>query len=240
MQWRDQAIILGKKQFGENNFLLEVFSKEHGRYKGIIKGGRARKYNSLLQLGNYIEASYKARLDEHLGVFTLEPLSYFSGHIMMSAFNLHYVQLIAIYLRQLPEREAYPILYSLFLTSLDFLGQKGHLGEFLARFELKLLEDIGFGLSLSKCAVTGTTEELTYVSPKSGNVVCKKVGEPWAKRLFILPPFLVDLHKRPNSYSDIIDALKLTGFFLLQQEWQKAHNIIIELRDKVVKNLLEE
>ncbi|WP_370931617.1 DNA repair protein RecO [Bartonella sp. DGB1] len=237
MIWQDEAIIVGKKLIGENHILLEVLTKNNGFYKGIVFGGTSKKKQPLLQLGNYVSLDYKCRTEEQLGSFTVEPITYFFGQIMSSAINLYYVQLIAIYLRCLPEREAYPVIYSLFLTSFSFFDKKYILGEFLARLELKLLEDLGFGLPFSKCAVTGKKEGLTYVSPKTGNAVCQNIGEPWKDKLFFLPEFLLNINLRPKSNIDILNALKITGYFIDKYEWQRQKKQPPDIREKIVKIL---
>ncbi|WP_332060351.1 DNA repair protein RecO [Bartonella sp. CB74] len=220
MRWKEQAIILGTRQHGETSVILEIMTRQHGRYMGVVKGGRSRRMAALLQPGNFVEAEWWARLDEHLGLFRLEALDLHAARLIILPEALYALQLIACHLRLLPERDPHPILYDilyLFMQNFDELFVNA---ELLVRFEMRLLEELGFGLDLSRCAATGCQEKLYYVSPKSGRAVCEDAGYPWKKKLLILPQFLVQRTVRPTNYSDIINGFILTGFFLMRHVWE--------------------
>ncbi len=239
MRWQDEGIILSKKFLGENYLLLEVFCKEKGRVIAGVKGIRSSKKKSLLQLGNYVYLSYSSRSKDSLGYFSIEPITYFSGEVMQCSVSLYYLQLVVFYLRYLPEYQPYDVLYSIVLSSLSFLRDGLSLGELLVRFEVKLLQELGFGLSLDRCALTGETKNLYYISPKTGAAVTKESGEPWADKLFVLPQFLLDFTLRPKNIQELIQTFDLTGHFL-ERYLQQNHSMLLpDLRNKLICFLLK-
>ncbi|WP_336294101.1 DNA repair protein RecO [Bartonella sp. CB169] len=216
MKWKEQAIILGTRQYGETSVILEIMTRQHGRYMGVVKGGRSRRMAALLQPGNFVEAEWWARLDEHLGLFRLEALDLHAARLILLPEALYALQLIAFYLRLLPERDPHPILYDILHLFMQNFCEPFVNAELLVRFEMRLLEELGLGLDLSHCVVTGRRERLCYVSPKSGRAVCEEAGRPWKEKLLTLPQFLVQRTTRPADFSDIINGLILTGFFLMR------------------------
>ncbi|MBB5073592.1 DNA repair protein RecO (recombination protein O) [Bartonella callosciuri] len=220
MKWKEQAIILGTRQYGETSVILEVMTRQHGRYMGMIKGGRSRRMAALLQLGNFVEAEWWARLDEHLGIFRLEALDLHAARLILLPEALYAVQLMAFHLRLLPERDPHPILYDMLHLFMQNFDEPFVVAELLVRFEMRLLEELGFGLDLSHCAATGNRERLCYVSPKSGRAVCEEAGRPWKEKLLTLPQFLVQKTARPVDFSDIRNGFILTRFFLMRHVWE--------------------
>ncbi len=218
MEWREPAIVLGLRRHGETSVIAELMTRERGRHLGIVRGGRSRRLQPVLQPGNSVEATWRARLDEHMGTFVLEPLALRAAQVMGSAAALHAIQLLAAHLRLLPERDPHPRLFDAFELILADLGDPMRLGELVLRFEVSLLEDLGFGLDLSACAATGRTDDLAYVSPKSGRAVSRDAGEPWRDRMLALPPFLRDLSCRPAA-PEIVDGFRLAGYFLDRHVW---------------------
>ncbi|WP_208435204.1 DNA repair protein RecO [Bartonella phoceensis] len=220
MKWKEQAIILGTRQYGETSIILEIMTRQHGRYMGVVKGGRSRRMAALLQPGNFVEAEWWARLDEHLGLFRLEALDLHAAQLIVLPEALYALQVIAFHLRLLPERDPHPILYDMLYLFMQHFDESFANAELLVRFEMRLLEELGFGLDLSHCAATGSRERLYYVSPKSGRAVCEEAGRPWKEKLLILPQFLVQRTNRPVDFSDIINGFILTGFFLMRHVWE--------------------
>ncbi|WP_208437525.1 DNA repair protein RecO [Bartonella taylorii] len=220
MKWKEQAIILGTRQYGETSVILEIMTRQRGRYMGVVKGGRSRRMAALLQPGNFVEAEWWARLDEHLGIFRLEALNLHAARLILLPEALYALQLIAFHLRLLPERDPHPILYDILHLFMQNFDERSVNAELLVRFEMRLLEELGFGLDLSHCAATGSTERLCYVSPKSGRAVCEEAGRPWKEKLLILPQFLVQRTTRPVDFNDIINGFILTGFFLMRHVWE--------------------
>ncbi|WP_336276289.1 DNA repair protein RecO [Bartonella sp. CB178] len=220
MKWKEQAVVLGARRYGETSAILEVMTRQHGRCMGMVKGGRSRRMTALLQPGNFVEAEWWARLDEHLGVFRIEALDLNAARFISSPEALYALQLMACHLRLLPERDPHPALYDILYFFVQNFCELFVNADLLVRFEMRLLEELGFGLDLSRCAATGRKERLCYVSPKSGRAVCEEAGHIWRKKLLILPQFLVQKTVRPTNFDDIINGFILTGFFLMRHVWE--------------------
>jgi len=214
MEWADEAVVLGVRRHGETSVIAEVMTRDHGRHLGLMRNGRSRAMQPVLQPGNLVAVSWRARLDEHLGTFTMEPVSYRAASLMTSATSLHAVQALAGLLRLLPERDPHPHLFEMMNIVLDHLGEPANAGELYVRFELAVLNDLGFGLDLTRCAATGTDEDLIYVSPKSGRAVCREAGQPYHDRMFELPEFLRAGSRRAADCHGLQAAFRLTQFFL--------------------------
>lgn len=220
MEWRDDAIILGIRQHGETSAIVELMTRAHGRHLGVVKGGRSRRQQPLMQPGNRVEAHWWARLEEHLGTFRLEAVDFAAARMMQMPLALYSLQTVAAHLRLLPERDPHPVLYEALQVLLDHFAIPLLAGEILMRFEMRLLEELGFGLDLTCCAATGTKEDLAYVSPKSARAVSRAAGLPWKEKLLVLPAFLHEPDCHPASSDDIRDGFRLTGFFLARHVWE--------------------
>ena len=214
MQWQDEAIIIGVKRHGETSVIAEVMTRDRGRHLGLVRSGRSRAMQPVLQPGNRVEAVWRARLDEHLGEFKLEPLRLRAARLMETATAVYGVQAMGALLRLLPERDPHPHLYEALDVILETMDDPADAGELFVRFELAVLNDLGYGLDLTECASTGTREDLQYVSPKSGRAVCRQAGTPYADRLLALPPFLNEDARAAADPESMAAAFRLTGFFL--------------------------
>lgn len=192
MEWNDKGVILGVKRHGETSAILEVMTKGHGRCMGLVRGGRSSRLRAVLQIGNSVDLTWRARLEEHLGVFQVEGENLRAATLMEQPLGVHGVQTIAAHLRLLPERDPHVGLYEAAQVILDNLDEPHRAGRLLIKFELALLSELGFGLDLSECAATGAHEELIWVSPKSGRAVSRLAGQPYEKKLLALPNFLMD------------------------------------------------
>jgi DNA repair protein RecO (recombination protein O) len=213
MQWTDEGIVLGVKRHGEANAIAELFTREHGRHLGLVRGGFGSRLKPVLQPGNSVSAVWRARLDEHLGAYTVEPVSIRTATLFTAHHALFAVTHLAALVRLLPERDPHESVYGDLDAILGYLDDANAIAAHVARFELRMLAELGFGLDLSSCAATGVTDELIYVSPKSGRAVSREGGEPWQDRLLRLPVFLNDLDAIPSPH-DLADAFALTGHFL--------------------------
>jgi DNA repair protein RecO (recombination protein O) len=213
MEWRDEGIILGTRRHGETSAILEVMTGAHGRHLGLVRGGRGRRMQPVLQPGNRVELYWRARLDEHLGVFQVEPLELNAARLFDSAVAVFGLQTLAAHLRLLPERDPHRTLYETLGLVIGHLDDPVAAAELLIRFELLVLDELGFGLDLSQCAATGSHEDLAYVSPKTGRAVSRAAGSPWQDRLLALPAFLQRGGGRRGSPAEIDVAFRLTGFF---------------------------
>lgn len=213
MQWIDEAIVLGVKRHGEANAIAELFTREHGRHLGLVRGGFGSRLKPVLQPGNTVSATWRARLDEHLGTYTVEPVRVRTGSMFAAHHALFAVTHLAALVRLLPERDPHESVYVDLDAILEHLDDINVIAAHVARFELQMLSELGFGLDLSSCAVTGVTDDLIYVSPKSGRAVSRAGGEPWQDKLLRLPVFLNDPVATPSAI-DIADGFALTGYFL--------------------------
>lgn len=221
MQWTDEGVILGSRRHGETSVIVELMTPAHGRHLGLVRGGRSRRSQPLLQPGNSVSATWRARLGEHLGNYTLEGTQLRAARLMESAGSLYGIQIVAGLLRLLPERDPHPQLYEGLVTILDWLDGVLIAGMLLVRFEARVLQELGFGLDLERCAATGETGELVYVSPKTGRAVSRAAGEPYNDRLLALPGFMIENGEtRPPAAADILAGFRLTGYFLARHVYE--------------------
>jgi DNA repair protein RecO (recombination protein O) len=213
MQWTDEGIVIGVRRHGEASAILELMTREHGRHLGMVRGGFGTRMKPLLQTGNTLSATWRARLDEHLGNYMVEPLRQRASNYFGASHAIYGVTHLAALMRLLPERDPHAELFGEFERILDRLEDAAWAAPMVARFELQILAELGFGLDLEECAATGETGDLIYVSPKSGRAVSRLAGAPYADRMFRLPAFLRDPDGVPGN-GDLADGFALTGFFL--------------------------
>jgi DNA repair protein RecO (recombination protein O) len=212
MEWTDDGIVLGTRRHGEANAIVEMMTREHGRHLGLVRGGGASRLRPVLQPGNTLRLVWRARLDEHLGNYTVEPMRLHGASQMADAHVVYGVIHLAALCRLLPERDPHPEVHDHLATILDQLDDPATAAVQMVRFELQMLTELGFGLDLASCAATGRIDDLRYVSPKSGRAVSEEAGRPWQDRLLRLPAFLSDQYM--PSPEDLADGFELTGFFL--------------------------
>jgi DNA repair protein RecO (recombination protein O) len=211
MDWRDEGVLLSMRPHGETSAIIEVLTAAHGRHAGVVRGGASRKMAAALQPGTGLALEWRARLDDHIGSFTAEPKRS-RAHLLADRLALAGLMAACALLRvALAEREPHPGLYAVTVALFDKLGTEGWTSAYL-RWELRLLEELGFALDLSACAVTGATEGLAFVSPKSGRAVSRKGAGEWADRLLPLPPGLMGA--APMTPAAVVTGLHLTGYFL--------------------------
>jgi DNA repair protein RecO (recombination protein O) len=214
MEWSEQGIVVGTRRHGETDVILEVMTAGRGRHLGLVKGGRSRRQRPVLQAGNTLALTWRARLDEHLGNFRAEPVVERSVELMSSRVATFGLALAGAHLRLLPERDPHPRLYEALAVMLDCLERPALAGELMVRFELLLLDELGFGLDLESCAASGSREELIYVSPRSGRAVSRAAGAPHAEKLLALPAFLAERAGGTENPVGLEDGFRLTGYFL--------------------------
>lgn len=213
MDWRDEGILLSVRRHGETSAIIDVFTAEHGRHAGVVRGGTSRKIAPVLQAGAQLDLSWRARLEEHLGSYTVEPLRSRAGVALGNRLALAGLNAVTGLLAfALPEREANAALYRQSVQLLDLLGQNDVWPLAYLQFEMALLEASGVGLDLSECAVTGATEGLIYVSPRTGRAVSAEGAGDWADKLLPLPPILRG--QGAGEDAQIVEALRVTGYFL--------------------------
>ena len=213
MEWRDEGVVLGVKKHGETSVIVELLTRGHGRHLGLVRGGRSTRFQSLLQPGNSLLLEWRARLDEHLGAYTVEPLTLRAGRLIGSALALHGLSYLGALVRLLPERDPHEALHGALSVIVDHLDATEVAPALIARFEARILAECGFGLDLDSCAASGSREDLIYVSPKSGRAVSATAGAPWRDKLLPLPAFLRGEEASPPA-ADVADAFRMTGYFL--------------------------
>ncbi|HEY0568301.1 MAG TPA: DNA repair protein RecO [Xanthobacteraceae bacterium] len=214
MEWTDEGIVLGVRRHGEANAILELMTREHGRHLGLVRGAAGTRMRPVLQPGNSISAVWRARLDEHLGHYAVEGLRLRAGGLLTDSHAVYGITHLAALTRLLPERDPHPKVHGALEALLDHLDDAGFAASLVVRFELLLLTELGFGLDLDRCAATGETSELIYVSPKSGRAVSRGAGEAWQHRLLRLPAFLSGDTGQNLSAAEMDNGFALTGFFL--------------------------
>lgn len=214
MEWQDQGIVLSARRHGEGAMILEVLSKTHGRHAGLLRGGAARRHAAMLQSGNVLHLTWRARLEDHLGSFTAELHAPLSVPLLSSRLKLYgFAALASMLLRYLPEREPNGALYDSCIDLLARMGSEQNWQHRYCLMELQILRALGYGLDLERCAVTGQSHDLTHVSPKSGRAVSREIAKGWEDKLLVYPAFL-----RAESLVDISaeafgQSLRLSGYF---------------------------
>ncbi|MCM2562628.1 DNA repair protein RecO [Lutimaribacter sp. EGI FJ00015] len=223
MEWRDQGILLHSRRHGESAAIIEVFTPSRGRHAGVVRGGAGRRMAPVLQPGAQLDVTWRARLEDHIGAFTVEPvrsrIEAMGDRLSLAGLNA----VLALLHFALPEREAHGALYLHSENLLDLLGDADLWPLAYLRWEMTLLEELGYGLDLSTCAVTGARAGLVYISPKSGRAVSAAGAGEWADRLLPLPQCL--LGQGDASDAEIIEGLGVTGHFL-------ANHMAYDMGDK--------
>jgi len=241
MDWTDEGIVLGMRRHGEANAILEVMTREHGRHLGLVRGGAGSRMRPILQPGNDVRLTWRARLDEHLGHFVVEGLKLRAAELMVAAHAAYGVTHLAALCRLLPERDPHEEVHATLAQALDHMQERALCAALVARFELQLLAELGFGLDLDQCAATGATAELVYVSPKSGRAVSRAAGEPWRDRMLRLPAFLRGEQDAGEPGGDALTgAFALTGFFLERHVFEPRGLAIHDSRARFVAAVLRE
>jgi DNA repair protein RecO (recombination protein O) len=227
MDWVDDGIVIASRKHGESAVILSLLTREHGRHAGLVRGGASARARGLYQTGNLLRANWRGRLADHLGGFTCEMLRGYAGPLLDDQQRLGALgAFCALLERGLPEREPHPALFEDSLHLLDLLSlpasasqaQEGAAEQWApayVRWELALLRDLGYGLDLQSCAITGETDGLAFVSPNTGRAVTAEAGLPWRDKLLPLPEFLqADSDAYGVELAAVRDGLALTGWFL--------------------------
>lgn len=214
MRWADDGIFLSGRPHGETSVIANIFTRANGRTHGLVKGGRSRRIRPILQTGNGLKVEWRARLDDQLGVYTVELAEPTAARVLDDMLALAGVNAVVASLQVLPERDPHPKLFDAVNECLALAGSAAFPAS-AVRFELKLLDELGFGLDLSKCAATGCVNDLVYVSPRSGQAVSQAAGEPYRDKLLPLPAFLLESSASSQPAGrDIAQGLAMTGYFL--------------------------
>ena len=241
LTFTDEALILAVDKFGDHDAILHLFTPTHGVCRGVVKRALTSKNRADIQPATLVEATWKARLPEHLGTITLEAKHNYGGRVMQDALKLSAVgSVMSLIATTLPERDPHADLYAQTISFLQHVAVGTDpliwLTEYV-RLELALLEQAGFGLDLSACAATGATSDLVYVSPKSGRAVSRAAGEPYHDRMLALPEFIRDHAHLPDVMHEITEGVALAGHFLESRLLPALHRHVPPLRSHFVSLL---
>lgn len=213
MEWRAQGILLSVRRHGERAAIIELFTADHGLHAGVVRNGSTRAMAPILQPGAQLDATWRARLPDHLGSFTVELAKSRTAQVMGDGLALSGLNaLCGLLCFALPERDPHPALYAQTLDMFDRLGSDPAWTLAYLFWEMALLEAVGFGLDLERCAVTGETQDLRYISPKSGRAVSPKGAGEWVDRLLPLPSIMRGL-VGAEALSEVPTGLQTTGHF---------------------------
>jgi DNA repair protein RecO (recombination protein O) len=216
MEWEDDAYVLSARAHGESGAIVDLLTAEHGRFAAHVAGGASRKMKPFLQPGSRVVARYRARVSEQLGSATLEPVGEGPAALFDDGMALAGLSAAAaVAAGALPEREAHPGVFFGLEALILALAHPEVWPAVYVRFEAGLLQELGFGLDLSRCAATGSTDDLIYVSPRTGRAVSRQAGEPYKDKLLKLPPFLLGAQAGLRD-GDVDLGLALTAHFLEQ------------------------
>jgi len=222
MEWDAPTIVLDARPYGEGDIVATVMTEAHGLHRGLARGGGSRGRAATWQAGNLVQVRWTARLPDQLGSFTGELIHPGAAHVMDNALPLAMLTSIcAVAEGALPERQPHPRIFDGLLSLIPHLP----LGETqlteVVRWEMVVLSDLGYGLDLAACTVTGQTEGLEFVSPRTGRAVTRQAAGTWSGRLLPLPGFLVG--QMENTMPAWRDGLRLTGHFLARDAFGHQH-----------------
>lgn len=238
MDWTDEAFVLAARRHGEGAAVVQLLTREHGRHAGLVHGGGSASKRSLVEPGNRVQASWRGRLAEHLGRVTLEVERSYAATLMDDPKRLSALAAAcAVAEVALPEREPHPAMFHATQALLDSLADTGDdvWPAIYIRWELGLLGELGFGLDLSACAATGQTDDLVFVSPRTGRAVSREAGAPYQDKLLALPAFLapsegMEINVTPT---DFLDGVRLTGYFLARHVFDPLNRPLPGARNRL-------
>ena len=236
MWWQDEGVVLAARRHGESSAVVSLLTQAHGRHAGLVRGGAGRRATPVYQPGNHLRVVWRARLADQLGAFSAELLSAVAARLLDAPDRLAALGAACALLEaSLPERDPHPLLYSELAELIDVLVEPKDWPERYVRFELALLAELGFGLDLETCAVTGASPDLAYVSPRSGRAVSRQGAGKYADRLLPLPGFL--LGRAPADPAQIEAGLRLTGAFLRRHLFDASERAMPNARERLVHQL---
>ena len=243
MEWTDEAFVLAARRHGEGAAVAQLLTRDHGRHAGLVHGGGSSSKRALVEPGNCVQATWRGRLPEHLGRLTLEVERPYAAAMMDDPKRLSALAAAcAVAEAALPEREPHPAMFHATGALLDSLAETAAdiWPAVYIRWELGLLGELGFGLDLSACASTGQTDDLVFVSPRTGRAVSRAAGAPYEDKLLPMPGFLAPNPSSQNNPSiiDIRDGLRLTGYFLSRHIFDPMNRPLPGARDRLT-DLLE-
>ena len=233
MDWIDDGIVLSARKHGEAAAIVSLLTRGHGRHAGMARGGAGGRARGLYQPGNLLRASWRARLSEHLGNYSCELMRSNAALVLDDPLPLLALSAACTMVDlALPEREPHEALFESLSALIGGLGRDGWAARYV-RWELSLLAELGFGLDLTCCAATGANDGLAFVSPKSGRAVSAGAGAPYADRLLVLPPFLLQDSGEAPAPRDLAAGLRLTGYFLASHVFTPERRNLPAVRERL-------
>jgi len=214
MEWHDIGFVVAVRRHGESALIVELLTREHGRHLGLVRGGQSPKARAVLQPGNEVAAAWRGRLPEHLGNIGCELVRAHAGRLIDDPGRLGgLAAATALVAATLPEREPHTDVFAAFAALLEAFDSATDWPAHYVGWECSLLAALGFGLDLTRCAATGNTVDLAYVSPRTGRAVSRSAGLPFHDKLLVLPDFL--WRDVPAGPDEVALGLRLTEHFLL-------------------------
>lgn len=244
MEWSGEGYILSVQKHGETSAIIDTITRDHGRRQGLIRGGVSRRMRPVLQAGNYVSLTWRARLSDHLGYFNAEPITTHAAALMEDRLSLAGLNALCALSRVLlPEREAYPAVFDGFHIIVENLTDPDVWPALFLSWEMGVLKTLGYGLDLTRCAASGVRDNLTHVSPRSGRAVSAQAAEPYLDKLFPLPDFMrgsefmgEKSHIPPRS---IGQGFALTGYFLETRVQWSVNKSLPKARERMFNLLCE-
>ncbi len=233
MEWIDEGIVLAVHRHGEASMLVSMLTSHHGRHAGLVRAASRKTGQGLLQVGNRVRARWRARLADNLGTFSCELIQATAFRHMEDMKRLAcLVAACAVTETTLPEREPHPRVFDGLSAVLGVLETDGQWGSAYVKWEIGILRELGFGLDLERCAVTGRKDQLFYVSPRTGRAVTDAAAGSYRDRLLRLPPFLL-VQGGTGNRQEIIEALDLTGHFLQRHVYGPCNRSLPKARSRL-------
>jgi len=240
MKFHEEAYVLSARSHGDTGVVVDLLTETHGRHAAYVAGGASRRMKPFLQAGARVIADYRARTSDHLGSARLEPVGEGPSALFDDGLALTGLAAAAAVAQgALPEREPHPGAFLAFEALMAAFQIPDVWPAIFVRFEAGLLDDLGFGLDLSRCAVTGAMDDLIWVSPRTGRAVSAEAGAPYADKLLKLPPFMLGAQAGLVE-GDVGSGLDLTGHFLEQFVFHPQNRPIPEARVWMIDRLKEQ
>ncbi|MCW5700864.1 MAG: DNA repair protein RecO [Rhodospirillales bacterium] len=241
MEWVDDGIVLSARRFGETSAVASLLCRDHGRHAGLIRGFNSRRGRGVLATGNGVRARWRGRTANHLGAYTCELTNAVAAGLIADGDRLAALaSACAMVETTLAEHEPHPRAFDGLVEVLAALVRQEGWRRAYLRWELSLLAELGFGLELTRCAVTGRSDQLAFVSPKTGRAVTAAVGAPYRDKLLKLPPFMSDPEVAAVSGEDMRDALALTAYFFKRHVYDAVAGDIPPARLRLAERLTRE
>jgi DNA repair protein RecO (recombination protein O) len=238
MRSETQAIVCALRSHGEHGAIVRLMTPEQGLVAAYVRGARGRRMRPVLIAGNVVQAQLSARTETQLPQATIE-LVHSRAPLLSEPLPAAAIDWATVLTATaLPEGQPYPPLYQALeglLDAIEAAPSANGWGAALVRYELLLLAELGFGLDLDRCAVTGSNDNLIAVSPKSGRAVSATEAEPYAGKLLPLPPFVREGGRA--SWQEIAQGLDITGHFLLRDVLTDRSRIVADARERLVERL---